>query len=67
MLSNPSGRLNLSQSKTTKTQSNNVKYFKSKYFYNNLNDPENYYLKVSSTEKNVFVRKEEIEKNGNLY
>ena len=38
MLSNPSGRLNLSQSKTTKTQSNNAKYFKSKYFYNNLND-----------------------------
>ena len=30
-----------------------------------MNDPENYYLKVSSSEKNVFVRKDEVEKNGN--
>ena len=49
------------------TQPNNVRYFKAKYFYNDLDDPENYYLKVSSSEKNVFVRKDEVEKNGNIY
>lgn len=67
MLLNPSGKSNLSQSKLNKTQPNNVRYFKAKYFYNDLDDPENYYLKVSSSEKNVFVRKDEVEKNGNLY
>ena len=45
-----------------KTQPNNVRYFKARYFYNDLDDAENYYLKVSSSEKNVFVRKDEVEK-----
>ena len=35
-------------------------------FYNDLNDPENYYLKVSSNSKNVFVRKDEVT-DGNIY
>ena len=67
MLSNPSGKLNLSQRKVSKTQPNNVRYFKAKYFYNDLDDVENYFLRVCSSEKNVFVRKDEVEKNGNLY
>lgn len=50
-----------------KAQPINVRYFEARYFYNDLDDAENYYLKVSSSEKNVFVRKDEVENNGNLY
>lgn len=50
-----------------KTHPISVRYFEARYFYNDLDDPENYYLRVSSSEKNVFVRKDEVEKNGNLY
>jgi hypothetical protein len=35
-------------------------------FYNDLDDPEDYYLKVSSSEKNEFVKKDTI-KNGNIH
>jgi hypothetical protein len=35
-------------------------------FYNDLNDPENYYLRVSSNSKNVFVRKDEVT-DGNIH
>ena len=64
MLLNHNGKSNLNQSKT-KTQET-IKYFEAKMFYNDLNDPENYYLKVSSNSKNVFVRKDEVT-NGNIY
>ena len=67
MLSNPSGKLILSQRKVSETQPNNVRYFKARYFYNDLDDAENYYLRVRTSEKNVFVKKDEVEKNGNLY
>ena len=67
MLLNPSGKSNLNQSKVNKAQPINVRYFEARYFYNDLDDAENYYLKVSSSEKNVFVRKDEVKKNGNLY
>ena len=65
MLLNQNGKSNLNQSKTKTKET--INYFEAKMFYNDLNDPENYYLKVSSSEKNVFVRKNEVEKNGNLY
>ena len=40
-----------------------VSYFDTKHFHNDLQNPEDYYLRVSSTEKNIFVRKDEIDDN----
>ena len=65
MLLNQNGKSNLNRSKIPTQET--INYFEAKVFYNDLDDPENYYLKVSSSEKNVFVRKDEVEKNGNLY
>ena len=62
MLSNPSGKSNLSKVKTKET----INYFEAKMFYNELDDPENYYLRVSSTQKNIFVRKEDAT-DGKIY
>ena len=64
MLLDQNGKSNLNQSKT-KTQEK-INYFEAKMFYNDLNDPENYYLRVSSNSKNVFVRKDTIT-DGNIY
>ena len=64
MLLDQNGKSNLNQSKT-KIQEK-INYFEAKMFYNDLNDPENYYLRVSSNSKNVFVRKDTIT-DGNIY
>ena len=61
MLLNPSGKSNL-KSKNNQSQNNSVKYFEAKTFFNDLDKPDEYYLKVSPTEKNVFVRKDEVSK-----
>ena len=61
MLLNPSGKLNLKR-KNNQTQNNSIKYFEARTFFNDLDNPNEYYLKVSSTEKNFFVRKDEISK-----
>jgi hypothetical protein len=59
MLLNPSGKPNL-KSKSNQSQSDSVKYFEARMFFNDLDNPEDYYLKVSSVGKNVFVRKDEV-------
>ena len=59
MLLSPSGKLNL-KDKRTQSQSDSVKYFEAKTFFNDLDNPDEYYLKVSSVGKNVFVRKDEV-------
>jgi hypothetical protein len=56
--------MNLNQSKMKTKET--INYFEAKMFYNELDDPENYYLRVSSTQKNIFVRKEDAT-NGNIY
>ncbi len=61
MLSNPSGKLNL-KNKKNQSQSDSVKYFEARMFFNDLDNSDDYYLKVSPTEKNVFVRKDEVSK-----
>ena len=40
-----------------------VHYFEATGFYNDLDNPEDYYLKVSPTEENRFVRKDEVDDN----
>ena len=40
-----------------------VQYFEAKHFFNDLDTPSDYYLKVSSTEKNIFVRKDKVDDN----
>lgn len=64
MLLNQHGKSNLSQSKPKIKEK--INYFEAKMFYNDLNDPENYYLRVSSNSKNVFVRKDEVT-DGNIH
>ena len=59
MLLSPSGKLNL-KDKSNQSQSDSVKYFEAKTFFNDLDNPDEYYLKVSSVGKNVFVRKDEV-------
>ena len=59
MLSNPSGKPNL-KSKSNQSQSDSVKYFEARMFFNDLDNPDDYYLKVSSVGKNVLVRKDEV-------
>lgn len=67
MLSNPSGKLKLKSNQNPNLQKcHNVRYFEARMFYNDLDDPEDYYLKVSSSEKNEFVKKDTI-KNGNIH
>ena len=41
----------------------NVHYFDATMFYNDLDNPEDYYLRVSPTEENRFVRKDEVDDN----
>tara|TARA_B100002019_G_scaffold270377_1_gene263923 strand:+ start:618 stop:776 length:159 start_codon:yes stop_codon:yes gene_type:complete len=43
-----------------------VRYFEARYFHNDLDKEDDYYLKVSSCKKNVFVKKEDIS-NGRIY
>ena len=38
-----------------------VHYFDTKHFYNDLENPEDYYLKVVRNGKNEFVRKDEVD------
>ena len=40
-----------------------VHYFDAKMFYNDLDNPEDYYLRVSPAEENRFVRKDEVDDN----
>ena len=66
MLSNQSGKPNL-KSNNPQSQTESVKYFDAKHFYNDLDNPDDYYLMVRSTSgKNEFVKKDTI-KNGKLY
>ena len=47
--------------KQTQSTSEDVRYFDAKMFYHDLDNPEDYYLRVSSIEKNRFVRKDEVD------
>lgn len=40
-----------------------VHYFDAKMFYNDLDNPEDYYLRVSPADENRFVRKDEVDDN----
>ena len=60
MLSSPSGKLS---SKKKNLRSETVHHFEARMFYNDLDTPDDYYLRVSSTEKNKFVRKDEVDDN----
>ena len=44
-------------------QREDTHYFDTKYFFNDLESPEDYYLKVTSGKENKFVRKDEINDN----
>tara|TARA_A100001037_G_scaffold63293_1_gene55364 strand:+ start:70476 stop:70700 length:225 start_codon:yes stop_codon:yes gene_type:complete len=64
MLSGPSGKLNLKNKNRKKNlRSESVQYFEAKMFFNDLDNPDDYYLRVSSTSKNEFVRKDTLNDN----
>lgn len=64
MLSDPSGKLNLKNKNRKKNlRSESVQYFEARMFFNDLDNPDDYYLRVSSTSKNEFVRKDKIDDN----
>ncbi len=66
MLSNQSGKPNL-KSNNPQRQSDSVKYFDARHFYNDLDNQDDYYLMVGSGgSENRFVKKDTI-KNGKLY
>jgi hypothetical protein len=43
-------------------QREDVHYFEATGFYNDLDNPEDYYLKVAPREENEFVRKDEVDR-----
>ena len=64
MLLNPRGKLNLkSKNQKKNLRSESVQYFEARMFYNDLDNQEDYYLRVSSTSKNEFVRKDVVDDN----
>ncbi len=64
MLLNPRGKSNLkSKNQKKNLRSESVQYFEARMFYNDLDNQEDYYLRVSSTSKNEFVRKDEVDDN----
>jgi len=66
MHSNPSGKLKL-KSNNPHRQSDSVKYFDARHFYNDLDNQDDYYLMVGSDgSENKFLKKDTI-KNGKLY
>lgn len=66
MLSNQSGKPN-SKSNNLQNQRESVKYFDARHFYNDLDNPDDYYLMVGSNgSENKFVKKDTV-KNGKLY
>jgi len=62
MLLNQNGK-SKSRSKNKKVTTDDAKYFPAKYFYNDLDNEDEYYLKVSPSEDNRFVRKDAVD-NG---
>jgi len=62
MLLNQNGK-SKSRSKNKKVKTDDAKYFPAKYFYNDLDNEDEYYLKVSPSEDNRFVRKDAVD-NG---
>jgi hypothetical protein len=61
MLSGPSGKLNLKNKNQKKNlRSESVQYFEARMFFNDLDNPDDYYLRVSSSEKNEFVKKDTL-------
>jgi len=62
MLLNQNGK-SKSRSKNKKVTTDDAKYFPAKYFYNDLDNEDEYYLKVSPSEDNRFVRKDSVD-NG---
>ena len=63
MLSNLVGKSKSKNQKTTLQKNELVQYFEAKHFFNDLDIPDDYYLRVSPIEKNIFVRKDEIDDN----
>lgn len=64
MLSGPSGKLNLKNKNQKKNlRSESVQYFEARMFFNDLDNPDDYYLRVSSSEKNEFVKKDAVDGN----
>ena len=73
ILLNPSGRLNSTKQIPNPQATNNAMtppshvYFEAKSFHNNLDNENDYYLKLSKIgEKNIFVRKDEINDPENI-
>ena len=62
MLLNQSGK-SKSRSKNKKVTTDDARYFPARHFYNDLDNEDDYYLKVSASENNRFVRKDEVD-NG---
>ena len=61
-LLNPSGKWKLKKSKPkSQSKQTDVKYYDAKYFYNNLENENDYYLRISSCEENRFIKKNEID------
>ena len=51
------------ESKKREESCEDVSYFDTKHFRNDLENPEDYYLKVVRNGKNEFVRKDEVDDN----
>ncbi len=51
------------KSKKREESNEGVHYFEATGFYNDLDNPKDYYLRVSPAEENRFVRKDEVDDN----
>ena len=51
------------ESKKSEESEEDVQYFDTKHFHNDLENPEDYYLKVVRGGENEFVRKDEVDDN----
>ena len=65
MLLNQRGRSNLRRGgkKTNPQKSDSVHYFEAKHFFNDLDNQEDYYLKITPGKEHEFIRKDEIDDN----
>jgi hypothetical protein len=62
MLSNLRGKLNLRKNRQTREvpKDDPVHYFDAKHFFNDLENQEDYYLKITPGKEHEFVRKDEV-------
>ncbi len=58
---NQNGKLNLKKGNQKKNlRSESVHYFEARMFFNDLDTPDDYYLRVSSMKQNEFVKKDTL-------